>query len=110
MRDLGDVPRQRKTCQFGGELLVRFAPAELRRLFRNKNRLQRLFRICLKKIIELLSHLFRVDIAHHDKCEIVRDVARLVILHHLFLGKLIVNFQLSDHRQPVGVTLVSRGE
>ena len=106
MRDLGNVPGQREPRQLGRELVVHFAPAKLRRFFRNKHRLERFLGITFEKIGQLLVNLFGIDISHHDEGEIVRDVTRFVILHHLLLRELVVNFQLADHRQSIGVALI----
>ena len=51
-------------------------------------------------------HFFCIDISHHNEGEIVRHVTRLVILHHLLLRELVVNFHLADHWQPIRMTLV----
>ena len=63
MRDLRDVPRERETREFGRELLMHFARPELRRLFRDVERRERLRRIILEEVGELLLHRLRVDIA-----------------------------------------------
>ena len=54
-------------------------------------------------------HLLCIDISRYDKDEIVRDVTRFVIPHHLLLGELIVNFHLPDHRQPIRMPLEGGG-
>ena len=106
IRDLGNVPSERKPCQLGREFVMHFATAELRRFFRNKNRLKRFLRVPFEKVRQLLVHFFAIDISHHDEGEIVRHVTRFVILHHLLLRELIVNFYLADHREPIGMALI----
>ena len=93
--------------QLGGKFLVHFAPAKLRRFRRNEYRLERFLRIRLKQFRQLLSHFFSINISGHDESQIVRDVARFVILHHLLLGELIVDFDLADDREPIGMPLIS---
>ena len=100
------MPGERKPRQLGREFVVRFAPAELRRFFRNKNRLERFLRVTFEKVRQLLVHFFAIDVSRHDEGEIVRHVTRFVILHHLLLRELIVNFYLADHREPIGMALI----
>jgi putative hemolysin len=110
VRDLGNVPGQRKTRQIGDEFLVHLAATELRRFARDENGAKRSCRIIFEKIFELFVDGVRFHVPDDDEGEIVRDVTRFVILHHLLLGELIVNFHLADYRQPVGMFLVSRRE
>ena len=56
----------------------------------------------------MLPHFFRVHIANNHEGEIVGDVTRFVILHHLLLRKLIVDLQLADDRKPVRMPLIRR--
>ena len=77
---------------------------------RNVNRLERFLRIILEEVGELLVHFFRIDIADDDEREIIRNVTRLVILHHLLLRELVVNFDLADHRQAIRMPLIRGGE
>ena len=51
-------------------------------------------------------HLFRIDIADYDEGEIVRDVAGFVILHHLLLGELVIDFDFADDREAIGMHLI----
>ena len=51
-------------------------------------------------------HSFCIDIADYDKGEIIRDVTRFVILHHLFLDELVVNFDVADDREAIGMHLI----
>ena len=106
-RDLWNVPREGEVRQFCGKFLVYFSPAKLRRLRRNEYRLERFLRIRLEQFRQLLPHFFRINISYHHECEIVRDVPRFVILHHLLLRELIVNFELPDNRESIRMTLVS---
>ena len=110
MGDFWNVPGDRKPRQFGGKFVVHFAPAELRRFFGNKNRPERFFGVRFEKLGELLMDFFCIDISHHDERQIVRHVPRFVILHHLFLRQLIVDFHLPNDRQPVGMTLICGSE
>src|SRR6267378_4418028 len=89
--------------QLCGKFLMHFASAQLRRLRRNENRLKRFLRVRLEQVGELLAHFFCIDIADYNKGEIVGDVARFVILHYLFLGQLVIDFDLADDRKPIGV-------
>ena len=110
MRDFGNVPGERKAGQFRNEFLVYLAAAELRRLGRNENRLERFRRVRFKKLVELLTDGACLDIAHDDKREIIRDVASLVIPHDVVAGKLVKDVDEPNDRQPVRVTLKRRGE
>ena len=110
MCDLRNVPGQRKPRQLSGKFIVHFTPAQLRRLLGNENRLERLFGIGFEKITQLLMHLFWIDISRHDEGEIVWNVARLVIQHHLLLGELVINFHLPDDWQSIGMFLIGCGE
>ena len=92
--------------QFSSKLLMHLASPKLWRFRRNEDRLKRFLRIWLEQIRELLSHFLCIDISHHDEREIVRDVARLVILHHLLLGKLVVDFELADYREAIWMPLI----
>ena len=56
----------------------------------------------------MLPHLFRIHIAYHNEGEIVRDVTRFVILHHLLLSELVVNLEFADDWKPVGMPLIRR--
>ena len=94
--------------QFRGKFLVHFAPAKLRWFRRNEYRLQRFFRIGLEQIGELLPHFFSIDISDHNEREIVRHGPRFVILHHLPLRQLVVNLEIADDREAIGMLLVSR--
>src|ERR1041385_2002587 len=85
-------------------------PPQLGRLLGNENRFERLFGVGFEKIGQLLMNLFWIDISRHDEGEIVWNVARLIILHHLLLGELIINFHLPDDWQPIGMFLVGCGE
>src|ERR1041385_8681999 len=85
-------------------------PTQLGRLLGNENRFERLFGVGFEKIGQLLMNLFWIDISRHDEGEIVWNVARLIILHHLLLGELIINFHLPDDWQPIGMFLVGCGE
>ena len=89
---------------------MHFPPAQLRRFFRNEDRLERFLRISLEEFYELLMYFLCVDVSHYDEREIVRNVARFVILHHLLLRKLIVDLDLPDHRKAVRMSLVSGGK
>ena len=90
--------------QFRGKFLVRLASSELRRFRRNEHRLERFLRISLEQVRE--SHFFRNDISYHDERQVVRDVARFVILHHLFLRKLVVNLDVADHWEAIRMPLI----
>src|ERR1041385_7237303 len=85
-------------------------PPQLGRLLGNEDRFERLFGVGFEKIGQLLMNLFWIDISRHDEGEIVWNVARLIILHHLLLGELIINFHLPDDWQPIGMFLVGCGE
>ena len=85
---------------------MHFAPAKLRRFRRNEYRLKRFRRVRLEQVGELLVHSFCIDIADYDKGEIIRDVTRFVILHHLFLDELVVNFDVADDREAIGMHLI----
>ena len=87
---------------------MHFAPAKLRRFRRNEYRLERFLRIRLEQFDELLPHFFCIHISHDDECEIVRYVARLVILHHLLLSELVIDFELADDRESIRMPLISR--
>jgi hypothetical protein len=52
---------------------------------------QRFCRLIFEQIFKLFPHFRGRNVAHHDKSEIVRGVARLVIFHHLLLGEVIVD-------------------
>ena len=52
-------------------------------------------------------HSLRIHIADDNKGQIVRNVARFVIIHHLLLRELVINFQLADHRQAIRMLLIS---
>src|SRR6202011_6056966 len=101
MGQLWNVPSEGKSAQLSRELIVRLAATQLRRFLRNKNWFQRFLGIILEIISELLTNFLSIDIAHHDESQIVRHVARLVILHHLLLGELIVDFHLTDDRKAI---------
>ena len=51
-------------------------------------------------------HSFCIDITDYDEGEIIRDVTRFVILHHLLLGELVVNFDVADHRKAIRMHLI----
>ena len=104
------MPGEREVRQFSGKFLVNVPAAQLRRFLRNEDRLERFLRIRLEKFGDLLTHFRCIDISDHDKGEIIRNVARFVILHHLVLGELVVNFYVPDHRKVVRMSLVSGGE
>ena len=105
MRNLRNMPGERETRQFRREFLVHNAAAELRRLARNVYGRERLGRMILEEIAQLPINRFRVDIADDDKGKIVRHVTRLVILHHLIAGELVVDIDMADHRQPIRMAL-----
>ena len=69
-----------------------------------------MLRIRFEQLSELLPHFFCIYITRYDEREVVRDVARLVILHHLFLCELIVDFNLADHREAVWMSLIRGGK
>ena len=54
-----------------------------------------------------MPHLFRIHIAYHDEREIVRDVTCFIVLHHLLLGELIVDFDLANDRKTIRMLLIS---
>src|SRR5262249_61953919 len=85
---------------------MHFAPAELRRFRWNEYRLERFLRIWLEQVDQLLVHFFRVDITDYDERQIVWDVARFVILHHLLLCKLVVYLDFTDHWKAIGMHLI----
>jgi hypothetical protein len=62
----------------------------------------------MKQVAQLLPHFFRVHIANNHEGEIIGDVTRFVILHHLLLRKLVVDLQLADDRKPVRMPLIRR--
>ncbi len=92
---------------FRGKFLVHFAAAKLRRFRRNKDGLERFLRIRLEQFGELLPYLFCIDISDYHEGEIVRHVTRFVILHHLLLRELVVNFEFADDRKTIGMALIS---
>src|ERR1051325_3685264 len=94
--------------QLGSKFLVYFATAKLRRFRRNEYQLERFLRIGIEKITKLLPHLFSIHVANNDEGEIIRHVPGFVILHHLFLRKLVVNLQFAYDRKPVRVPLIRR--
>jgi hypothetical protein len=49
---------------------------------------------------------FCIDIADYDEGEIIRDVTRFVILHYLLLAELVVDFDVADHREAIGMNLI----
>ena len=111
MRDFRNVPGEREIASARSEIpgalragRVAAAPAGM------NTGLSDFSGYGLKKLAELLPHFLGIDIAHDDEREIVRDVTRLVILHHLLLGELIVNLDLADHRQSVGMPLIGGRE
>ena len=85
---------------------MHFTPAKLRRFRRNEYWLERFLGIRREQFSQLLPHFFCIDITNYDERKIVRDVAGFVILHHLLLCELIVDFDLADHREPVGMPLI----
>ena len=82
----------------------------MRRLRRNEQRLERFFWIRFEQFGELLPHFFRIHISNDDEREIVRNVARLVILHYLLLGELVIDFELADDWESIGMPLISGGK
>src|ERR1043165_4811314 len=96
--------------QFSCKFLIDFAAAELRRLRRNEQRLKRFLGILLEQLRELLPHLFRVHVSYNNESEVIRHVARFVILHTLLLRELVIDFELADHWEPIRMPLVSGGK
>ena len=63
---------------------------ELLRLLRDVHRRQALARIVGEILLELIVHLLRIDVAHDDEEQVIRDVPELVILHHVVALELVV--------------------
>ena len=57
-----------------------------------------------------MPHFFCIHISDYNEREIVRNVARFVILHHLLLGELVIDFELADDRESIRMPLVGGGK
>ena len=110
MSEFWDMPRHLEPAQFRREFVMHFAPAQLRRFAWHIYRLERFLRIIFEERGQLLANFASIDIADHDEGEIVRHVSRLVILRHLLLAELVVDFHLADDRKSVWMFLIGRGE
>ena len=59
---------------------------------------------------QLIADLFGVHITDHNKAKVIRDVAALVILEHIFPGQLVVNVEVADDRLLEGAAVVGCAE
>ncbi len=78
-------------------------------LLRDVNGREALAGVIREVLLELVVDLVRIDIADDDDEEVIRDVAELVILHHVVALELVVNLDVADDGDAVWVNLEGGG-
>ncbi len=104
-----DVPGDIEPGELRGELRIGAALAELLGLLRDVDGREALARVIGEELLELVVDLLRIDVADDDEEHVIGDVAELVIRHHVVALELVVNLEVADDREAVGMDLVGGG-
>ena len=96
-----NAPRKREAGKLRREFLVGHTSAHLRWLAGDVDRIECHAWGGCKMFTELLVDLGSMDIADHDKSEVVWNVAGFVVIEDIFAGELVVHVEIPDDRMAI---------
>jgi len=105
-----NMPDEGAAREFGLELLVRVAPADLRRFVRNEERFERAALAAAEPLFRRRENFPCLHIADHDKEHVVRHIARAVIAFEILSRQAVEDVEVPDDRMPVRALAESGGE